>query len=70
MANAEKLKDLVGRDVRVRVHSAASPITLMGEGRVVAYCEAPSFLVEDAAGNKSWHSSELPVQVETWEPLR
>jgi len=69
MASVERLKELVGAETRVRVFSAASPTMLMGEGKVIAVCEAPSFLVQAADGSTSCHSSALPVEVETWQRL-
>lgn len=69
MASVEQLEELLGTETRVRVYSAAAPSVLMGEGKVIAVCEAPSFCVESPNGVKTWHSSRLPVEVETWQHL-
>jgi hypothetical protein len=69
MVSVDKIIALLGTDTRVKVYSAASDDVLMGEGVVIAVCEAPSFCVQAPDGTRTWHSTVLPVKVETWQPL-
>jgi hypothetical protein len=71
MVSVDKVMALLGSGTRVKVYSAAAGAGehLMGEGVVIAVCEAPSFCVQAPDGTRTWHSTVLPVKVETWQPL-
>ena len=60
----EEAKDLVKRRARIRVHSGAvgSGDVVMAEGRVIAYCPAPSLMIEHPDGSRSSWSVELPIK--------
>lgn len=52
------LTDLLGQ--RVRVLSLCDPTFVMGEGEIVAYCEAPTITLRADDGTLTHHSTELP----------
>lgn len=50
--------ELLGQ--RVRVLSGADPTHVMGEGEIIAYCDAPTITVRADDGTLTHHSTELP----------
>jgi hypothetical protein len=63
--SAERAKALVGEGARIRVRSGGIGCehVVMAEGRVIAYCPAPSLVIEHADGTRSSWSVDLPVDV-------
>jgi hypothetical protein len=61
--SSEAARDLVQRGATVRVHSDAIGCDgmVMAEGKVIAYCPAPSLLIEHADGSVSSWSVDLPI---------
>lgn len=51
-------RQLLGRHVRVL--SAADRTLVMGEGEIIAYCEAPTITVRANDGSLTHHSINLP----------
>jgi hypothetical protein len=61
--SADKARDLVCRGAQIRVHSGAIGCEdiVMAEGKVIAYCPAPSLTIEHADGTRSSWSVGLPI---------
>jgi photosystem II stability/assembly factor-like uncharacterized protein len=43
----------------VEYHAAFSSAHVLGRGKVVAYCDAPSVLIESDDGRKTWWRADL-----------
>lgn len=73
----EELTRLVESQAIVRVYDgAATPQQIasgdaqpVAEGEVIAVILAPTLVIVDKDGNRSYHSSELPVTIQEWRRL-
>lgn len=68
----EQAADWVRRRAHIRVHSGAfgCESQVMAEGRVIAWCAAPSFTIEHPDGTRSSWSAALPIaEIETPAPV-
>jgi len=61
--------DLLRRSARVRVHSGAVGCenVALAEGKVIAWCAAPSLTIVHDDGTRSSWSAELPIVEVEWE---
>lgn len=61
----ERATELVAQGSRIRVRSGALGCEqiVMAEGKVIAYCPAPSLVIRHADGTRSSWSVDLPIDV-------
>lgn len=62
-----KWTDLVDGETRVRVWDGPKS-SVVAEGTVIGVIEAPTLVVRANDGTKTYHSTDLPVEVQTWRP--